>query len=264
MSARDPGPVRAADDAGATLERGADRALDPVAVPGHTPGELRRIHGTVLHRFTFLERAVHWLVGVTFVLLLLTGLAFSYPRLYWMTWALGGGPSARVLHPWVGLLFTVGLAAMGVLWARRMFLEGRDREWLRSVDHYVRHERERVPPAGKFNAGQKVYFWVQLALGVVFLVSGMVLWFPAATSGTLFNVSRLLHYLAALAGGLSLVPHVYLGTIALPGTLRGMTYGTVTRPWARMHHPLWAEEAAGDRSPPDASGAAARDPAEAG
>ena len=62
-----------------------------------------------LHRFNFLERLVHWVVGVTFVLLLLTGLAFSYPSLFWLTAIVGGGPAARVLHPWIGMVFGVGI-----------------------------------------------------------------------------------------------------------------------------------------------------------
>ncbi len=53
---------------------------------------------------------------------------------------------------------------------------------------------------------------------------------------------RLVHYGAALGGGLFLIVHIYLGTIAYPGTARAMLYGTVTRQWAKLHHPLWYEE----------------------
>ena len=53
----------------------------------------------LLRRFSFLERITHWVVGVTFVLLLLSGLAFAYPSLFWLTTFLGGGAAARVLHP---------------------------------------------------------------------------------------------------------------------------------------------------------------------
>lgn len=242
MSDEAPGVAQKLDGASAALEKGVDTTLDPVAVPHHTPGELRRIHGSVLHRFTLLERVVHWVVGITFILLLLTGLGFSYPRLYWMTLVLGGGSTARVLHPWVGLAFSAGILAMAVLWVGDMFLQGRDREWLKSIHHYIRHEKDKVPPVGKYNAGQKLYFWIQILLGAVFLISGLPLWFPQLTSSGVFNAARLVHYLAALAGGMSLIPHIYLGTIAFPGTLRSILYGTVTRAWARLHHPLWAEE----------------------
>ncbi len=201
-----------------------------------------------LPRFNFLERVVHWVVGITFVLLLLTGLAFSYPSLFWLTSLVGGGPAARVLHPWTGLVFTVALVAMFVLWVRDMGISADDVRWMRAIKHYARHERDKVPPAGKYNGGQKVFFWVQSGLGVVFLVTGLPLWLPDGVLGLapfgrgLLTTMRLLHYVATLGGGLFLIVHIYLGTVAYPGTLRGMLEGAVSRSWAKLHHPLWHRE----------------------
>ena len=197
---------------------------------------------SLLRRFTYLERVVHWVVGVSFVLLLLTGLAFAYPSLFWLTTFLGGGSAARVLHPQVGSVFGVALLLMFGLWVRDMFLDRQDRQWLGAIKHYAAHEREKVPPAGKYNAGQKLFFWVQSLLGIVFVVSGLLLWFPEAFGPRLLNTMRLLHYLATLGGGLFLIVHVYLGTVAYPGTARGMIDGKVTSEWARLHHPRWTGE----------------------
>ncbi len=197
-----------------------------------------------LDRFSYTERLVHWVVGVTFVVLLLTGLAFSYPSLFWLTAILGGGPSARALHPWVGVLFSGGIAAMFLIWLKDMPLRTADWEWLRAIKHYALHDRERVPPTGKYNGGQKLFFWTQSVLGVLFLASGMLLWFPSGFGRGLLSTARFIHYLAALGGGLFLIIHVYLGTVAYPGTVRGMLVGTVTRAWARLHHSRWAEEEA--------------------
>ena len=196
----------------------------------------------LLDRFTFVERIVHWVVGVTFVLLLATGLAFSYPALFWLTALLGGGPSARALHPWVGVAFAAGMVFMIAIWIRDMFLSDTDWRWLRAVRHYATRDAARVPPAGKYNAGQKLFFWVQGALAVVFAASGVPLWFPAAFDASFLQWMRLTHYLATLGGGLFLIVHVYLGTVAYPGTARAMIDGTVTARWARHHHPRWHDE----------------------
>ena len=196
----------------------------------------------LLDRFTFVERIVHWVVGVTFVLLLATGLAFSYPALFWLTALLGGGPSARALHPWVGVAFAAGMVFMIAIWIRDMFLSETDWRWLRAVRHYATRDAARVPPAGKYNAGQKLFFWVQGALAVVFAASGAALWFPAAFDASFLQWMRLAHYLATLGGGLFLIVHVYLGTVAYPGTARAMIDGTVTARWARHHHPRWHDE----------------------
>ncbi len=206
------------------------------------------MRANAIQRFTYAERVVHWVVGVTFVFLLLTGLAFSYPKLFWLTSIVGGGAVARVLHPWVGLVFTVGLVFMVLLWIRDMYLDRHDIAWLKAIRHYVAHDRDNVPPAGKYNGGQKLFFWVQSVLGVVFLITGLLLWFPDGFVGLgpfgrgILSAMRLLHYLAALGGGLFLIVHIYLGTVAYPGTARGMIDGKVTRAWAKLHHPQWHRE----------------------
>jgi formate dehydrogenase subunit gamma len=201
------------------------------------------MRASLIHRFSFLERVVHWVVGLTFVVLLGTGLAFAYPSLFWLTTLVGGGAAARVLHPQIGALFGVGMLFMFGLWVRDMFLDGKDRAWLGAIKHYATHDRDKVPPAGKYNAGQKLFFWVQSVLAIVFAVSGGVMWFPESFSAGWLNTARLLHYAATLGGGLFLIVHVYLGTVAYPGTARGMIEGKVTPAWSKLHHPRWS----GDR-----------------
>ena len=202
--------------------------------------------GDDLRRFTFFERVVHWVVGISFVVLLLTGLAFSYPSLFWLTTLFGGGPAARVLHPWTGVVFEVGLALMFFIWLKDMFFVEGDACWMKAVRHYAVHDEANVPEVGKYNAGQKIFFWLQSLFGVVFLATGVPLWLPWYFGADLLLVMRLLHFLAAALGGLLLVVHAYLGTVAFPGTARGMLWGSVTREWAKLHHALWARNQSGD------------------
>ena len=109
----------------------------------------------ILHRFTFFERVLHWVVGVGFVILLATGLAFAYPSLFWITTLVGGGPAARVLHPWVGAVFSAGMFVMVAIWIRDMFLSETDWRWLGAVRYHASRQRDKVPPAGKYNAGHE-------------------------------------------------------------------------------------------------------------
>ena len=57
-------------------------------------------------RYDFRERLVHAIAALSYVYLLLTGLAFWTPALYWLAIVLGGGYLSRLLHPWVGVFFT--------------------------------------------------------------------------------------------------------------------------------------------------------------
>lgn len=195
-----------------------------------------------LQRFTFAERVVHWVVGLSFTFLLLTGLAFSYPSLFWLTVIVGGGPAARWLHPWMGIVLAVGLVFMFFLWVKDMFIGKKDVEWLRKVRHYALHERDEVPATGKYNAGQKLFFWLMIVLGFAHLATGIPLWFPAGYSGGFLQVMRFVHYLVTVPGVLLFIVHVYLGSVAYPGTAGGMLYGRVSRAWARLHHPLWYKQ----------------------
>lgn len=196
----------------------------------------------IVPRFNAPQRVIHWAVGISFTGLLLSGLAFAFPEVFWLTAIFGGPTWARILHPWIGVVYVIAIAAMCFAWARDMALDRDDRKWLGTIPAYARHETEKVPDAGKYNAGQKLYFWISLILGVVFLVTGIPMWFPGSFGATLLTVMRLLHFLATVVGGLLLMMHVYLSTIAFPGTARGMVYGGVDRKWALLHHAKWLRE----------------------
>lgn len=198
-----------------------------------------------VQRYTLRERLVHWLAGLTYVYLVLTGLAFWTPALFWLAVALGGGTLSRALHPWVGLAFTGAVLAMYARWRRDMRLTPADREWRRALKHYVRNEDERVPPAGRFNFGQKQLFWLMLWGGLVLLASGLVLWFITAVPWQLRIVRHaavLVHAIAALATIAGFIIHVYMGVVVVRGGMRAMIRGDVTRAWARRHHGLWYDE----------------------
>jgi formate dehydrogenase subunit gamma len=196
-------------------------------------------------RYDFSERLVHTVAAFSYVYLLLTGLAFWTPWLFWIAVVLGGGYVSRLLHPWAGLVFSFAVAAMWVRWRRDMKTTAEDRAWRRAMAQYVRNEDDKVPPAGRFNYGQKMLFWVMFAGGLVLLVSGVVMWLVAAVPDDL----RLLRQLATLAHAASalvtiggFIVHIYMGVAVVPGGLSAIVHGEVTEDWAKQHHPLWAEK----------------------
>jgi formate dehydrogenase subunit gamma len=115
-------------------------------------------HGHVL-RYTFKERLNHWVAAGSYLYLLGTGLAFWSPWLFWLAAVFGGGQPARMLHPWVGLIFTLSLWYMYSLWSRQMRFQQVDREWWNSLRYYITNQDDKMPRAGRYNAGQKLLFW---------------------------------------------------------------------------------------------------------
>jgi formate dehydrogenase subunit gamma len=196
-------------------------------------------------RYSFRERLVHWLAGLSYVYCLLTGLAFWSPWLFWLAIALGGGQISRMLHPWIGLLFIAGVLQMYGLWARQMGITDDDRAWFRSVPHYIRNEDEKMPPVGRYNAGQKLLFWGFFVCGILLFLSGLVLWFPEYIPWSLRwlrYTAILIHASTALLTiGLFLI-HVYMGVFAERGALDSVIYGDVTEDFARRFHPAWYKE----------------------
>lgn len=192
-----------------------------------------------LPRFSFAERAAHWMSALSFLYAALTGLALWTPHLYWLSGILGGGEFIRRWHPWSGVLFTVVLGVMFRNWARDMRLDAEDRTWLQHAHRYAVHDDEGLPEPGRFNAGQKTLFWVQSVAALLLLATGAVLWLPELMPRTLRLAAIVIHPTVALVSILGIIVHIYMGTAAVPGAFRGMIQGWVHPAWARSHHPKW-------------------------
>ena len=201
-------------------------------------------HGRVL-RYTFVERANHWVAALSYIYLLVTGLAFWTPWLFWLALLGGGGQVSRTLHPWFGLIFAAAVMYMYVLWARQMRTTETDKAWWRSVRHYVRNEDDKMPPAGRYNAGQKLLFWGFVIFGLLLLLSGLVLWLPEYIPWSL----RYLRYIAVLVHassalitiGLFMI-HIYMSVFAERGAFGSVIRGDVSLDFAKRYHPGWYEE----------------------
>lgn len=193
-------------------------------------------------RYTLRERVMHWLAGLSYLYLLLTGLALFTPHLYWIAAVLGGGSTVRLWHPWVGILFAAAVIWMDILWNREMRAIPEDREWNHKVGLYVENRDEEMPPVGRFNPGQKQYYWVMLFGMLLLLVSGLVMWFPEYLPrglGAVRPLAVILHEIGALVTIGAFIIHVYMGLFLVPGSFRAIVRGNISRAWARTHHRLW-------------------------
>jgi formate dehydrogenase subunit gamma len=208
--------------------------------------------GRVL-RYSFSERLNHWIGSLCYIYCLLSGLAFWSPWLFWISFLLGGGQIARMLHPWFGVVFAVCVFQMYRMWAAEMHITENDKNWFRAVDRYTRNEDDAMPPAGKYNAGQKSLFWGFEICIVLLLITGIVMWFPEYMPANLIilvRLSILIHASAAmLTIGLFLI-HVYMSVFAERGALDSMVNGDVTLHFARRYHPAWYKELTGNPADP--------------
>ncbi len=209
-------------------------------------GEFAQIGTTRVRRGELLRhpvytRFLHWSVAIFFILSLLTGFAIYSPWLYrWITPLFGGGPLTRLLHPWFGLFFEVFFLFQFVNWFAPMVWTSSDSRFVRRLKEYATN-KDNVEPedTGFFNGGQKLYFWAIAISAVLFLITGVLMWFDNVVPRWVVAISYILHDLAALVMLGGFIIHIYEGTAHQPGTFRSMVDGTVTEKWAWTHHPGW-------------------------
>jgi formate dehydrogenase subunit gamma len=201
-----------------------------------------------LMRHPVYTRFLHWMVALFFFLALFSGFSLYLPFLFhWLTPIFGGGPMARALHPWFGLIFVFFFGLQMLNWLRPMVWTKADTNWIRNIKGVVSGEDKLEPPdTGFFNAGQKAMFW-EIVIGcVLYLITGIILWAGTQTFGRWpVAVSYILHDISAIVmlGGIFI--HIYLSTVGEPGTFQAMTRGSVSEPWAWTFHPAWYKEVTG-------------------
>ena len=207
--------------------------------------------GRVL-RYTFHERFIHWMAGLSYIYLLLTGLAFWSPWLFWIAAIFGGGTIARELHPWIGLIFVVAVLLMFRMWSTQMRETEVDKQWWDAIGHYIRNEEDQVPTVGRFNGGQKLLFWGFFWCGLLLFLSGLILWFPHWIPWNL----RFLRYIAVLVHASSalitialFIIHVYMGTLLERGSFGSVIRGDVSANWAKRYHGIWYDKVMRENSP---------------
>jgi formate dehydrogenase subunit gamma len=178
-----------------------------------------------VRRFSRTERTLHWVNAAGFLWLLATGLILYLPRL---STVVGRRPLIKDIHLWGGIGWVSALVIVILLGDRRGLLRtARDLEVLRP---------------SRLNVGQKINALLNAAFAVLFLVSGLLLWFGERNTTFRFTSTVLLHDILMYAALMLLVGHLYLALIhpATRHSLRGMTRGTVREDWAERHYPRWA------------------------
>jgi len=202
-----------------------------------------------VRRYSGTARINHWIVAISFVLLLLSGLSLFHPSLYPLSEIFGGGQNARWLHPWFGCVLVVGFIGLFLRFFWQNLPEFTDFVWVARIRHVLRaNDEDYLPELGKYNAGQKFVFWTQAILVGTLFVTGVGLWeqglgyfenllgFKATIEQKRW--AAVIHATAAVLAIAIWIIHVY-AAIWVRGTISAMTRGTVSGGWGWRHHRKW-------------------------
>jgi formate dehydrogenase subunit gamma len=195
----------------------------------------------MIQRYPDRTRMNHWFVAGLFICAGLTGLAIFHPAFFFFSALFGGGSWTRILHPFFGLLMVLGFVFLFLQVWRDNFWTRDDTAWVKKAPELLKGDEEAMPPVGKYNAGQKVVFWLFGISLVLLLITGFMFWRPWFADFfpiPLRRIAVLVHAISATVLILSVIVHIY-AAIWVKGSVQAMTRGTVSESWARRHHLLW-------------------------
>ncbi len=225
--------------------------------------------GDRLVRFNTFERAVHWLTATTFIVLAVTGLNLLYGKFFmpylvgpevfgWLTYY------GKLGHNYLAFGFMVGICLMFVIWLADNIPTHHDLIWLLKGGGLLMKGVH--PPSKKFNAGQKIIFWMVILGGASLSFSGLALLFPfnfpPMFAGTFAAINewfgttlptvltpiqeqqyaQLWHAIVGIVMTAIILGHIYIGSIGMEGAFDAMGEGEVDYNWAREHHNLWVRD----------------------
>jgi len=203
-----------------------------------------------LEKYAKPTRAMHWVHLVAFLLLFITGLILFIPGM-----SLAAQDSVtRLIHRIGAVVFIIApVIYMLVNWKRtwsgvkKAFVWGSDDiGWLKAAPrYYFLGDEEAMPPQDEMNTGQKLWWLITLVCGVLFVISGAIMWFAKeAAPAELLQWMLFIHDVAFIVAGIMLFVHIYLGVIhpMMKGAWGAIVTGKVSEEYAKSHHGKWFEK----------------------
>jgi len=203
-----------------------------------------------VERYALATRWFHWVHAGMFMVLGITGLFLFLP---WFSDASLWGWS-RLVHRIAAIIFVVApLIFMLMNWSRswafvkEAFVWGKDdMEWLKAApSYYFGGDSSKMPAQGHINSGQKLFWATTIVSALVFVVTGVIMWFfKGMVPAGAFQWMVILHDIAFIAAGSFFLIHFALGVLhpKMTESMRSMTGGKVSAEYAKAHHGKWYNE----------------------
>jgi formate dehydrogenase subunit gamma len=221
--------------------------------------------GRTIVRFNAFERLIHWMTASCFIILALSGLNITFgkklllplmsPEAFtaWSQWA-------KYAHNYLSFPFTIGVIVILLMWIAGNIPNRVDVEWVKRGGGLVGNDH---PPAHRFNAGQKMIYWIVVIGGAAVAISGYLLMFPFYGTGVAgMQVAQIVHGIVGMLFVAAMLGHIYIGSIGMEGAFEAMGTGTVDVNWAKEHHRLWLEQEMARTGPSESQRPPVAQPAE--
>ena len=222
--------------------------------------------GRTVMRFNAFERFVHWMTATCFIVLAISGLNITFGKSILLplfgpgaftTWS----QALKYAHNFLSFPFTLGVIVILLMWIAGNIPNRTDVEWIKRRGGIVGSDH---PPAYRFNAGQKMIYWIVVLGGAAVAISGYILMFPFYGQMTIqgMQLAQIVHAIVGVLFVAAMLAHIYIGTIGMEGAFEAMGTGEVDVNWAKQHHALWLEQEQAKTGPNEMQRQPAATPAE--
>ncbi|AWI33681.1 formate dehydrogenase subunit gamma [Helicobacter apodemus] len=200
-------------------------------------GQKKFNHGRKIRVFSSYNIIVHWCAAIPFMIIALTGLIMVFGD------KLGGGAFVRLardIHGIATIAFVVFGILMFLMWVKNALPKAYDIQWLMMMGGYLSQEKRAIP-AGKFNAGQKMWFWICTIGGFIMAISGAYMFFQFADIETL-RIMALVHNALGFLIIAFLITHIYMAVFAIEGALNAIIDGHMGEEEIAILHSYYYKE----------------------
>ena len=211
----------------------------PLAFFGHFMiiGQRKFNHHQKLKVFSRFNIIVHWGAAIPFVLICLSGLVMIFGVYF------GGGAFvrfARDIHGLSTLVFIVFGFLMFLMWFKDSIFRLHDIDWFKIMGGYLSQENRPIP-AGKFNAGQKMWFWIATLGGAIMAITGGIMFFQSSDINTLRLVA-IIHNVVGFLVIAMLITHIYMALFAIEGAVESILNGNMGEEELSILHSIYYKE----------------------
>lgn len=202
--------------------------------------------GKKIEAFSLYNRIIHQVAAVSFIVIVPTGFVMVFGDFF------GGGMFVRLcknLHGIFTVPFAIVVIPMFVMWVKEAIFNFDDVKWMMIVGGYLSKEKKPIP-AGKFNAGQKMWYWIATLGGMVMILSGAAMFFMDFNIEMIKNMSGLsqidflrvmaiVHNVVGFLVVALFITHVYMSMFAIKGAVHSMLNGHMEEEEVRILHSSW-------------------------
>jgi formate dehydrogenase subunit gamma len=199
--------------------------------------------GKRIYVFSLFSRFIHQIAALSFIILVPTGFIIVFGA------ELGGGSFVRLakdMHTLATIPFAIVVIPMFLMWLKDAFFNFDDVKWIMIVGGYLSKEKKPIP-AGKFNAGQKMWYWIATLGGMIMIISGAIMFFmdfdmawlremSGLTQIDLLRFSAIVHNVVGFAVVALFITHVYMSMFAIKGAVHAILDGHMEEEEVKILH----------------------------